>query len=96
MAQPDEQPLEVVLPALRDLVALELHVIEQQPPAGAQPPQVEAKRLRVFHEVVGGLLERHEDAGLVVFERAAHQEFHGEERLAATRAAAHQRGPAAG
>ena len=95
LAQPDEQPLEVVFPALRQLVALELYVIEQQAPTGAQPPQVEAKRLRVFHQVVGGLLERHEDAGLVVFERAAHQEFHGQEGLAAPRAATDQRGPAA-
>src|SRR4029077_13271687 len=95
VAQPDEQPLEIVFAALREFVALELHVVEQQAPAGAQPLQVETERLRVFHEIVGGLLERHEDTGLVEVERAAHQEFHGEQRLAAARAAADQRGPTA-
>ena len=95
VTQPDEQPLEIVFAGLRQLGALEAHVIEQQPPPGAQALQVEAERPGVLHEVVGGLLERHEDAGLVVLERAAHQEFHGEQRLAAARAAAHQGGPAA-
>jgi hypothetical protein len=87
--------LEIVCPGLHQLASLEAHVVEQQPPAGAQPPQVEPERAGVVDEVVGGLLERHEDTRLVVLERTAHEEFQGEERLAAARTAAHQGGPPA-
>jgi hypothetical protein len=40
-------------------------------------------------------LEGHENARLAELHGAAHEEFRGHERLAATRAAAHQRGPPA-
>ena len=55
--QPDEQSLEIIFARLQQLGALEVDVIEQQPPPGAQPLEVEAERPAIGHQIVGRLLE---------------------------------------
>jgi hypothetical protein len=57
--------------------------------------EVEAERAYVRGQVLLGFLEGHEHAGLVEIEGPAQQKLHGEEGLAAARAAANERGPAA-
>ena len=95
MARSDEQALEVVFAALLDLRALDADVVDHQLVLTDQPLEIEAQRRHVRRQLPGGLLEAHEHARLVVLEDAAHQEFGGEQGLAAARAAAHQRGTAA-
>ena len=94
VAQADEQPVEVVLAGLLDLAALDLDVVERKQVPGDQVVEVEAQRADVLDELLGPLLEAHEDAGLAVLGRAADEELHGHQRLAAAGAAADQRRPA--
>ena len=75
--------------------SLEMHVLKSEQMTAPQALQVEPQGPGVLHQVLGGFLERQEDAGFAVLEGAADQEFHGEQRLATPGAAAHQGGPAA-
>ncbi len=70
-------------------------MIHQELPAGAQLLQIDADRQGVLGQLLGGLLERHEDARLVVFERALREKLRRQERFATAGAAAHKRGPPA-
>jgi len=58
--------------------------------------QIKTQRSHIAGEFRFVLFERHEDTGFVVFDRAADQEFHGHQSLAATRVAADERGSAFG
>jgi hypothetical protein len=93
--KPDEEPFEVVLPGLLDLAALDADVVDCDLAVVHEPVEVEAERADVGGELVGGLLEHHEDAGLAVAHRALDDELGGEHRLAAAGAADHERRPAA-
>ena len=64
VAQADEQAFEVVLAGLLDLAALDVDVIDQQLLLLGQVLQVEAEGADVLGQLLGGLLEGHEDAGL--------------------------------
>ena len=91
--QPDEQPFQVVLAGLRDFTALDVHVVEHDLFAPDQAREVKSERGDVGLQLRFRLLEGHKHARLVELHRAAHEEFHGQQRLAATRAAADQGGP---
>ena len=95
VAQADEQAFEVVLAGLLDLAALDVDVVDQQLLLLGQIVQVEAERADVLGQLLGGLLEGHEDAGLAELGGAADEELHREQGLAAAGAAADERGPAA-
>jgi len=58
--------------------------------------QIEAEGTDVGRQVRRGFLEHHEHARLGKLGGAAHEEFHGQHGLAATRAAADERGPSGG
>ena len=96
MAEPDEQPLQVVLAGVLKLAFLDMHVVERQLFPGHQIVQVEAQGGEVFGQLVGLLLEGHEDAGLAELGSPAHQELHGKQRLPAAGAAADQGRPPLG
>ena len=93
--QPDEQALEVVLAGLLDLAALDTHVVDRELLLCLELLQVEAERGDVGGELFPRLLERHEDARLAVLGGPAHEELHGEQRLATAGAAADERRAAA-
>ena len=93
-AEPEEQPLEVVLAGLVDLRALDAHVIDRELLFLDQAIEIEAERAHVLRQFFPRLLEADEDAGLAELRRTAHQELGREQRLAAARAAADQRRPA--
>ena len=95
VAQADEEAFEVVLAGLLDLAALDVDVVHQQLVLLGQLVQVEAEGADVLGQLLGGLLEGHEDAGLAELGRAADEELHREQRLAAAGAAADERGAAA-
>ena len=95
VAQADEEAFEVVLAGLLDLAALDVDVIHQQLVLVGQFFQVEAEGADVLGQLLGGLLEGHEDAGLAELGRAADEELHREQGLAAAGAAADEGGPAA-
>ena len=71
------------------------HVVNQQFLLRHQPRHVEPQRRDVGREVLGCFLEGHEHAGLAELRRAAHEEFHRHQRLAAAGAAADQCRPSA-
>ena len=93
--EPDEQPFQVILAALLDFTALEVDVVDRNFFAPDQARQIKSERRDVGLQLRFRLLEGHEHARLAELHRAAHEEFHGQQRLAATRATAHQRGPPA-
>ena len=93
--QPDEQPFQVVLAGLLDLTALDVDVVEHEFLAPDQTRQIESERRDVALQLRGRLLESHEHARLAELRGAAHEKLRGEQRLAAPRAAADQRGPPA-
>ena len=93
--EPDEQPFQVILAGLLDFTALDVDVFEHNFFAPDQARQIESERRDVGLQLRVRLLEGHEHARLAELRRAAHEEFRGEQRLAATRAAADQRGPSA-
>ncbi len=93
--QPDEQPFQVILAGLRDFTALDVDVVEHNLLAPDQARQIKSERRDVGLQLRFRLLEGHEHARLVELHRAAHEEFHGQQRLAAPRAAADQRRPPA-
>jgi hypothetical protein len=93
--QPDEEPFEVVLAGLRDLAALDVHVIDDDLVLGDEGVEIESQRADVLSQLLGRLLERHEDARLAEFHGAADDVFKGEQRLPASGRAADERGAAA-
>ncbi len=96
VAQADEQPFEVVLAGLLDLAALDVHVVDDQLAFARPAPSRSKPSERTFCVSSSvALLERHEHARLAELRGAAHQELHGQQRLAAAGAAADQRRPAA-
>src|ERR1041385_2185463 len=96
MAEANEQSFKVVLAGFLDFAALHPDVIDRELLTPAQLGQIIAKRCDVLGEILLGFFECDEYPGLVVIERAVHQEFDGEKRLAATGAAADKGRPAAG
>ena len=95
MAEADEQALEVVLAGLLDLAALDVDEVERDLLLPHQLVEVEAERAHVRGQLGRALLEGHEHARLVHRRRAADDELGREHGLAAARAAADQRRPAA-
>ena len=95
VTEPDEQPFQVILAGLLDFTALDVNVIEQNFFAPDQARQIKSEQRDVALQLGFRLLEGHENARLAELHRSAHEEFRGQQRLAATRAAAHQRGPPA-
>src|SRR5206468_3722934 len=93
VAEPHEEPLEIVVAGLLDLAALDLDVIEHELLLLDQSRKIEAERGYVLGELVAALLEAHEHARLVEPGCAVDEEADGEERLAAAGAAADERGP---
>jgi hypothetical protein len=93
--QPQEQAFEVVFAGLVDLRRLDVNVVDRDFVVGDQLVEVEAERAHVLREILLGFLERHEDAGFAELLGAAQQEFHGEQRFAATGRAADERRPPA-
>jgi hypothetical protein len=96
VAEPHEQALEIVLAGLRDLAAIDLDVVDDEHVLRDQRRHVVAERGGVARDLGLGLLERDEHTAIAVRGRAVDQELHPEQGLAAARATAHQRGPAAG
>ena len=94
--QPDEQPFQVVLARLLDLAALDVDEVEHQFLLRDQRLEIMPERGEVRRQLLGVLLEGHEDARLAELHRAAHEEFHGQQRLAAAGAAAQERRPPLG
>jgi hypothetical protein len=95
-AEPDEQPLEVVLAGLLDLVPLNVDVVDGELVLADEVVEVVAEGADVLGEFLGGLLEGHEDAGLVVPDGAFDEEFDPEKGFAAPGVAADEGGPAPG
>ena len=95
VVEPDKQPFQVILSAFLDFAALDMDVIKHNFLAPDQPRQIKTERRDVGLQLGFRLLEGHQDARFAELHRAAHKEFHGQQRLAAARAAAHQRGPPA-
>ncbi len=93
MTEPDEQRLQVVLAGLLDQAPFEIDVIDGQLLLRDQGGQVEPERGHIAGEFLGGFFKRDADARLAEFRCSADQEFHAEQRLAATGAAADQSGP---
>jgi hypothetical protein len=95
VAQADEQSLQVVLPRLLDLGALDAHEVDEQLLPGAELLEVEAQGCDVLGQLLGRLLEAHEHARFAHLD-AAHEELDREEGLARARVAAHERRATAG
>ena len=93
--EPHEQAFEVVFAGLLDLAAFDADVIHGQLLAADQLLEIEAEGGDVLGQVLGRLLEGHEDARLAVLADAVDDELHRQERLAAAGPAADQRGPPA-
>ena len=93
VVEPDEQALEIVIAGFLDLAALDAHIVDDELLVGDQARHVVAERGDVGGEIVGGLLEAHEDARLAVERHAVDQEGHGEQGLAAAGGAADERRP---
>ena len=85
VAEADEQPFEVVVAGFLDLAALDAHEIHDDLLLLDQLVEVEAERADVLRQLLGGFLEGHEHARLVVLRGPAHQELHRQQRLAAAR-----------
>ena len=83
-----------IFAGLRDLVRIDLDIVDHEHLVAHQLVEVELQRRRVNHQLVAGLLERHQHAGFGKFPRAIDQELGGEESLAASGAAAYQGGAA--
>ena len=99
--KPDEEPLKIVLARFLDLAALDMDVIEQDHFLSCKLLQIEAERANVRREFRRVFLEHHEHARLAKLRCPAHEELHGEHRLATPRGSADERGaprgkPAAG
>ena len=94
VAQADEEAFEVVLAGLLDFTPLDVDEVHQQLVLFGQLRQVEPEGTDVLGELLGGLFEGQEDAGLAELGRAPDEELHREECLAAAGAAADEGGAA--
>jgi len=56
-------------------------VIDDDPLGGGQSLEIETERGYILLEILGPLLERHEDARLAVVDRASDEKFYREERF---------------
>ncbi len=90
VADADEEGLEIELAAGLHLGAIDFHPIHQDAPVPDQLVQVETKGGDVLRQFRLALLEGHEDPRFLLVGGAAHQEFHGQQGLAATGATADQ------
>jgi hypothetical protein len=80
---------------LRELARLDAHGVDQELLALHEPVEIEAQRSDVLRQLLGGLLERDEDAGLARLARpCTRNSIRG--ASSAARAAAHERRPALG
>jgi hypothetical protein len=95
VAEPEEQPLEVVFPILLDLERVDLDVVDDELALLDERVQVVTERADVLAQVLGALLQREDDARLAITEDAAHHELDSHERLAASGTARDERGAAA-
>ena len=96
VAEPDKEPFEIVFARLLEFAAIDEDVIEHQLLAGDERLQIEAQRGHIFGQFLARFFKCHEDARLIEFGGPAHEKLHGQQSLAATRAAANQRGPPRG
>src|SRR5262249_42745763 len=95
MPQADEETFEVVLAGFVDLASLDMDVVDQDFFLSDKLIQVETERTDVPGQILGRLFKSQEDAGFPELGGPAHEEFGGEQSLAASGAAAHQRRAAA-
>ena len=96
MAEADEEPVEVVVSRLLDLVPLDRYELHRELLAGAEVVQVEAKRTHVGGELLRAFFERDDEARLFELDGAADHELQSEDGLPASGPAGNQRGPSAG
>ena len=88
VVEPDEQAFEVVFTACVGLAAFEVNVVEHDHFFPDELGEVEAHRGDIGSELGLGLFESEEHARFVELHGTAHEKFRGEERFAATGAAA--------
>ena len=77
----DEESLQIVLASLRDLVAVDAHVIDDNFLACAERREIKAHGGHVFAQVLFRLLERHEYARFVELGGPPDQELHREQTV---------------
>ena len=94
--EPHEQPFEIVFAGLVHLLPIQVHIVGGQQFAGLQVGQIEAQRRYVDAEIGDAFVERHEHPGFAMIDGAPDKKGGRQQRLAASRATAHQRGPARG
>ena len=95
VAEADEQRLEVILAGLGQLGAVDANVLDPQQAALGEAGQIPTERGGVLVQLELGLLEADEYPWLPELGRARHQELQGEQALAGTGSAAHERNPPA-
>ncbi len=78
----NEQAIKVVLAGFRDLIARNVHVVQEQLLFFHELVQVEPKRRHVHRQIGQRFLERDEHAGLIELRGAAHQELESKQGLA--------------
>ena len=96
MVQPDEQSFQVIFAGLVNFIPLDMDMLDQDFFLPHQAGQIKSQRHDIGFQFRACFLERHEDARLAELDRAAHEKLDRKQGLAATGAAADQRGPAAG
>ena len=96
MPKPDKEPFEIVFAGFVELAALDVHMVERDLFPRHEIVQVEAHGANIGGEFGGVFLKHHEHARFVELRRAANQEFQGQHRLAAPRAARDECGPPSG
>lgn len=82
MFEPDEKAVEVVLPRFLDFAAVDVDVVDNDLLLISETRDVETKRRDVVRKVLSVLFETHQDAGLVVANRAMYEKGRAEKRLA--------------
>ena len=87
-AEADEKAVEIVLARFFNLAALNKYMVDRKLAFALQLVEVEAHRGDVLRQVALGFFKGHEDARLVVVENAVNKEFHPQDSLARSRAAA--------
>ncbi len=92
VAEPDEEPLEIVVAGLLDLAALDADVVEDDFLVLDQSRKIEAQGGDVLRQLIRAFLEAHEHARLVESSRAMNEEADSEQSFAAPGSATHERG----
>ena len=88
MAEPHKQPFQIVVAAFLAFTALNSDLVDRQAFRGDEAGKIISQRLDIGGDVIGALLEGHEDTGLLEPDCALHQECHAEQGFSATRGAA--------